>query len=470
MLTRRDMLRAQAHVRRRLVAAFVTGSPEVDATRPRPLRSVLTGMVVSALVLAGCWVASQMRSRPPTGWFTRDTVVIEAETGQLHLVRSVDGRLQLTPVPNLTSARLVSGSAQLRTVVVGQRWIRAEPRTVGLGIDGAPAVVSPITATTSTAHEPGWTACLRPGTAGPPAAVAAVALDPPGGVALSHGSWALSATDTAGTLWLVLDHPHGSRRHRVPERLHALPGLLGLETAAVPSQWLDLVPRGADLRVPTGLERSGTAPDVSAGPAAGDLIATPEGFGRLTRAGAVPLGAFEALVHRAATGREPILVTGPVVWLRPAVRASPWPERLPSPMPAGAIPCWEAEPSSSTRIALRSGAAAGGWPTSEVPGAPAAPEPTAGSEATSGFRVVPDPAWLLARGATPEELAPLGAAEVVVLVEEGRCYPLLGPDTLAALGLRLEDFPPVPASWQWLVSDCQVVSVARARGDVGTPR
>lgn len=451
MLTRRDMLRAQAHVRRRLVAAFVTGVAEVSDRNVRPLRSTLVGAIAAALVLGGTWAVGQLRGRPPSGWLSPDTVVVEAETGHLLLVRAGSG--ELTPVPNLASARLLAGKAELRTVVVERRWIRRQPAGPTRGIEGAPRDLE----VRRTGPGEGWSSCAAP-------EVTSVAA--PGTEQVTVGAFAVAAVDSRGTRWLVLDRGTGVRRHELAVSLTRLPALLGLPVAGVPDTWLDLIPRGLDL-APRPEPGDGTPTDqfpVAASPGGtvrqGDVVASAEGFARVRADRIDPINVFDAMVQQAATGRAPLLVSeswplSTVAGGEPA--ASAWPTDLPQRLPSGAVACLQA--------------GVPGRPTAETDGSPVrlgyrtGAEVSVASAQTSAFRVTVGADWLLARGARVAEAQ--NPAELVVLVEGSACFPVLGTDASAALGLEPQELATLPSSWADLFKHCQVLSVERAGQVVG---
>ena len=64
MVTRNDLLEANAFNRRRLLAAFVSGAPGGSEAEPsRPGRAMVAGLVLAILVLAAAVVASVLAPR-----------------------------------------------------------------------------------------------------------------------------------------------------------------------------------------------------------------------------------------------------------------------------------------------------------------------------------------------------------------------------------------------------------------------
>jgi hypothetical protein len=64
--TQRDLVEAQSFNRRRLVTAFVSGAPGGREVEPaRPGRTLVAGLALAALLMAGAAVSGALQSRTP---------------------------------------------------------------------------------------------------------------------------------------------------------------------------------------------------------------------------------------------------------------------------------------------------------------------------------------------------------------------------------------------------------------------
>lgn len=71
MASRRDELNAYTFAKKRLTAAFLQPSAVgTDEGAPRPLRAVLPGVVVGALLVAGFGAWGIFKPKVPDGWDT----------------------------------------------------------------------------------------------------------------------------------------------------------------------------------------------------------------------------------------------------------------------------------------------------------------------------------------------------------------------------------------------------------------
>ncbi|AJC59477.1 type VII secretion protein EccB [Streptomyces sp. 769] len=109
MASRRDELNGYTFAKKRLVAAFLQPSPDrTDEGAPNPLRAVLPGLVVAALVLAGFGAWGMFRPKAPKGWDTPGAhVILGSKSATLYVVLETGGKRQLHPVLNMASARLL---------------------------------------------------------------------------------------------------------------------------------------------------------------------------------------------------------------------------------------------------------------------------------------------------------------------------------------------------------------------------
>lgn len=133
---------------RRMSHALVRGDPRMldDPLRAQSI-ALAAGGVLAAVGLAGCAILAVLR--PQVG-LADAAIVTERETGALYV--RIDDTMH--PVPNLTSARLIAGSAE-EPRAVSAAALAAASRGPLVGIPGAPAVVAPALP----ASDAAWTVC-----------------------------------------------------------------------------------------------------------------------------------------------------------------------------------------------------------------------------------------------------------------------------------------------------------------------
>lgn len=169
MASRRDELNAYTFAKRRTVAAFLhpcANGTEEDA--PRPLRTVLPGLVAGALLVSGAGVWGLFSPQVPKGWDTPGAMVIvgkHSTTRYVVLSTDVDGtaRTRLHPVLNLASARLLldpSRSTRVFRIDDGLLDGGRPPRGPVIGIPYAP---DRLPAERDAARAKRWAVCQRPG-------------------------------------------------------------------------------------------------------------------------------------------------------------------------------------------------------------------------------------------------------------------------------------------------------------------
>ncbi len=168
MASRRDELNAYTFAKRRTVAAFLQPSATgTEEGAPRPLRAVLPGVIVGALVLAGFGAWGMFKPTAPKGWDEPGTRVIvgkDSTTRYVVLTTKVGGKDQtrLHPVLNLASARLLLDPQKFKVVQVEDKVLDAgkPPRGPIIGIPYAPDRL-PSKAEAGKAKR--WAVCQQPG-------------------------------------------------------------------------------------------------------------------------------------------------------------------------------------------------------------------------------------------------------------------------------------------------------------------
>lgn len=110
MATRKDLLKAQAFVRQRMVSALVLRDPDNQATPLKRLRTgTFIGVLVGVLIMAGFGVAGLLLNGGFASWKDSDSdlVIIDTESGGVFTYRGDAGNRQLRPAANITSALLL---------------------------------------------------------------------------------------------------------------------------------------------------------------------------------------------------------------------------------------------------------------------------------------------------------------------------------------------------------------------------
>ncbi|ENO18123.1 hypothetical protein HMPREF9004_1154 [Schaalia cardiffensis F0333] len=238
MPSNKDILEAQRFNRRRLIAAFSSGTPggkEVDA--PNNLRPLLVGAVIAALILIVAAVMGRFSPTLPQGWENSTMIVIKSSGARYY---TIDGTLR--PVTNITSARLLSEAGSYKTSRVSASTIEGLPRGSQVGITGIPDDIP----SSSALHSDEWMSCaLEGGThtwvAGKPEGTSNAGLVL---VTSANRQYLISGgtrylLDTTGTLG--------------PARSLGLDQVTPIEVEAA---WLDLFVKGSDL-APLSIDDAG---------------------------------------------------------------------------------------------------------------------------------------------------------------------------------------------------------------------
>ena len=320
MATKRDLVEAHSFSRRRLVTAFVSGAPGGREVEPsRPGRTIVGGVALSILLIAGAAVAGVFSDKPASDWDSPG-LVISKEQGAAYVIldEPEDGELpELRPVINITSAQLILGAEGLEPRIVSQETIETRPLGEDIGILNAPASLP----TTDDLIDTGWTACT-----GVDRGLAVEVSTSPGVTPTPEAEATLvSVKGPDAGLWLVATAPETATEPAQAYR-YALPDGDSDETDAflreagigggtsdavrVPREWLDLFPRGGDLGVVSfGLDDLGRpAPGQPSGVRVGDYMASAEGGLLVDDDGALqPLSAFAYALWRTldVPGKQP---------------------------------------------------------------------------------------------------------------------------------------------------------------------
>jgi hypothetical protein len=431
--TKKDLVEAHAFSRRRLVTAFVSGAPGGREVEPaRPGRSVVGGLALGVLLVAGAAIAGVFTSNVDPAWAEQPGLVISKEEAEVFVITEPSSSPVLHPILNITSAKLILG-ADVDPQVIPEEYIAEETIGSDLGIFGAPYDVPDRDRLVGS----GWTACtagggeeggLRLAVSRTPQ-VSPAAADAATLVTVDDETWlvATSEPDAAGVRSAV--------RYLVPDagsqaQVVALDGIglgQGTERVEVSREWLDLFPVGAELS-PDSF--AGVTPRVSDGgsPRPGDVLQV-NGTPYLTTAEG-ELARLDDFALGVATGGDPGPEhDGDVAFADDdPLAGNRWPGAVLQPLFGERCAELVAGPGQAPRVRLAQepqGEAAAGDTTGESVRVDAG----AGAFVRSG-------GWDTTTGGSP-----------FVVDAKGVAYPLVGPGAGDLLGYAGYDEPVVPDSW-----------------------
>ena len=445
MATKRDLVEAHAFSRRRLVTAFVSGAPggrEVEPTRPG--RTIVGGLALTILLLAGAAIAGVLAGRDPEDW-NKPGLLISEDSGALYVVLEEEADPELHSILNITSAHLIFGP-EMRTTVLSDDTIADQELGQDIGILGAPQTVPD----PSRLIASGWTACATR-----EARNLAVTVSTEQGV--TPAPEAGFTVRSEGEHYLIASgrdedgNPVGAHSYRLPQgAAKADPVLraLGLDPTVdaldMPGEWLRLFPVGDELTFTSfGLEGFGQ-PVPYADPALppdakiGEVVtADQEQFLLLAADGLVELDPFARAVYESVPKKGKVDVTPRTLEQAPRTPSAPvsfrdarWPQDPPTDEPGDPCALLVAEAGEPAVVEL-------------------ATDPTEQAAATAvgedARRVSVDAghgAYVVSAG-----FESATSSTAVLIDAKGAFYPLVGPDTAAALGYGSYDPPVVPDTW-----------------------
>lgn len=167
MASRRDQLNAYTFAKRRMLASFVQSSPDgSEEGAPRPLRAVLPGIVVGVIIMAAFGAWGMFKPTAPKGWSTvGEKVIIASDSTTRYVVLRTDGKVQLHPVLNMASAKLLLKTGKGEVVTVDESILDKGtiPRGVTIGIPYAP---DRLPAASEAGSAKRWAVCERPSAGG----------------------------------------------------------------------------------------------------------------------------------------------------------------------------------------------------------------------------------------------------------------------------------------------------------------
>ncbi|WP_406174059.1 type VII secretion protein EccB [Streptomyces sp. NBC_00996] len=163
MASRRDQLNAYTFAKRRMLASFVQSSPDgSEEGAPRPLRAVLPGTIVGVIIMAAFGAWGMFKPTAPQGWNTPgEKVIIASKSTTRYVVLKTDGKVQLHPVLNMASAKLLLKSGKGEVVTVDESILDKGniPHGVTIGIPYAP---DRLPSASEAGSKKRWAVCERP--------------------------------------------------------------------------------------------------------------------------------------------------------------------------------------------------------------------------------------------------------------------------------------------------------------------
>ncbi|MFC7305146.1 type VII secretion protein EccB [Streptomyces monticola] len=168
MASRRDELNAYTFAKKVVVSALLRPSGTgTEEGAPRPLRAVLPGLVIGALILAGFGAWGMFKPKAPKDWDKPGTKVIVGKDSTTRYVVLTTGKGKnkktlLHPVMNLASARLLLTPQQYEVIQVSDEILDSGKPPLGpiLGIPYAPDRLPKDTDAGKTKR---WVVCQQPG-------------------------------------------------------------------------------------------------------------------------------------------------------------------------------------------------------------------------------------------------------------------------------------------------------------------
>lgn len=251
MATKKDLVEAYSFSRRRLVTAFLSGAPGGREVEPsRPGRTVVGGLALAVLLVAGAAIASVLASRTEEDW-NKIGLVVSRQEAAPYVILDDGEDPTLIPVINITSAQLILG-ADVEPTYVDQEVIEDQTPGDPIGIAGAPQTLP----RPEQFIQSGWTSCTTDG-GGATTSVSSATLVRTGtslGTVVSSGGryWVLATSseedqDRRTYRYLLPKSP----RPRLVDPADELLSGIGLsarsEAPEVPLAWLALFPEGGEL-------------------------------------------------------------------------------------------------------------------------------------------------------------------------------------------------------------------------------
>lgn len=166
MASRKEQLNAYTFARKRVVAAFLQPSPAgSDEGAPRPLRTLVPGIVVGAVLLAGFGAWGLISPSVPHGWDDpgKHVIVADESTTRYVVLNDADTHKPvLHPVLNMASARLLLDPGNYDVIKVKESVLDHSGLKHGATI-GIPYAPDRLPNAADAAKAKVWAVCDRPG-------------------------------------------------------------------------------------------------------------------------------------------------------------------------------------------------------------------------------------------------------------------------------------------------------------------
>jgi len=457
MATKKDLVEAYSFSRRRLVTAFLSGAPGGREVEPsRPGRTVVGGLALAVLLVAGAAIASVLASRTPEDWNRVGLVVTRGDQPATYVILQEADPPQLVPVINITSAQLILG-ADVKATSVDQDVVDEQTPGIPIGILGAPQTLP----RPKQFIESGWTACTDD--------KVGVAVDVSDDERVKRTTSDAIVVQSAGSYWLIATSSAKDRERRAyryplsdAEREQLLLGY-GLsqkaEAISVPPQWLALFPEGGEIG-PAGfgvpdLGEQLTDPPVP-GARVGDYVVEGDQAAMFVDGGAQPLDPFALAVLQNLTigdwAPQRLDTELPPSYVDYTYHSSNWPDTTLRSLNSAPCAQLDVAPGAIPHVWL-AGSPSGDAESPELGADGAIPEDQQRVSVDRGHGAfVQDGTWDQSQSDSTVVIDPLGKA-----------YPLVGgPITLEKLGYDPSTAPVVPDEWVSLFDQGVALSTSAA--------
>lgn len=350
MASRKEQLNAYTFARKRVVAAFLQPSPAgSDEGAPRPLRALVPGIVVGAVLLAGFGAWGLISPSVPHGWDDpgKHVIVADESTTRYVVLNDADTHKPvLHPVLNMASARLLLDPGNYDVIKVKESVLDHSGLKHGATI-GIPYAPDRLPSTADAAKPKVWAVCDRPGGGtgvGAQQAVFVLGGDEAGAVAGASalsGDQVLYVRDQNDTKYLVdaqgtkfrLGGTGATNPQQVELLLRTIFGE-GAQPQTVTDAWLGTLDSGTPIAFPV-IEDSGTKTQAAGVPAdaavVGTVLQAQSGAGVqyyvTTKDGIAPVSRFGALLLLQLSNKSDAH--------KIAIPSNPRPEFLPADWPQG---------------------------------------------------------------------------------------------------------------------------------------
>ncbi|CAG6397289.1 type VII secretion protein EccB [Streptomyces cocklensis] len=355
MASRKEQLNAYTFARKRMVAAFLQPNPAgSDEGAPRPLRTLVPGIVVGAVLLAGFGAWGLISPSVPHGWDApgKHVIVADESTTRYVVLNDADTHKPvLHPVLNMASARLLLDPGAYDVIKVKESVLDHSGLKHGATI-GIPYAPDRLPSAADAAKAKVWAVCDRPGGGTSHIAQQAVFVLSGDEAAVMSGPSKLSGNqvlyvqDQDGVQYLV--DPDGTKfvlggtdsKSHAPEEMNLLLRTLFGEDPqpqTVSDTWLATLPKGSPIRFPSITGRGDTKKVVGVpggSTTVGTVLRAATGKGDeyyvVTEDGVAPISRFASLLLLQANTQTAPVQTSIPVSLQQSIVPGDWPQSDPS--------------------------------------------------------------------------------------------------------------------------------------------